>query len=72
MKYDFLHEAEEVYLESDAPRPCSVVHSILEQLGYTLHEDVYSLDRQWQSEAFVDVYVMVGESEVYEPSEASQ
>jgi hypothetical protein len=74
MKYDFLHEAEEVYLRSEARRPCSVVHSILEQLGYTLHEDVYSLDREgalppWQAEAFVDVYIMEGESEVYEPSE---
>jgi len=75
MDYDFLHEAEEVYLVSDVPRRCSIIHSILVQLGYTLHEDVYSLDRQghlppWQSEAFVDVYVMVGESEVFEPSEA--
>jgi hypothetical protein len=45
MKYDFLHEAEEVSLRSDAPRQCSEIDSILEQLGYTLHEDIYSLER---------------------------
>src|SRR5262245_28502431 len=75
MKYDFLHEAEEVYLVSDAPRPCSVIHSILEQLGYTLHEDVYSLERPgpvplWQSESFVHVDILSGASEVYQPWES--
>jgi hypothetical protein len=74
MKYDFLHEAEEVYLRSDAPGQCSVIHSILEQLGYTLHEDVYSLERPgpaplWQSESFVHVDILSGASEVYQPWE---
>jgi len=74
MKYDFLHEAEEVNLVSDAPRQCSVIHSILEQQGYTLHEDVYSLERRgpiplWQSESFVHVDILSGTSEVYQPWE---
>src|SRR5215471_413268 len=75
MDYDFLHEAEDVYLVSDVPRRCSVIHSILVQLGYTLHEDVYSLERPgptplWQSESFVHVDILSGPSEVYQPWEA--
>ena len=74
MDYDFLHEAEDVYLVSDVPRRCSVIHSILAQLGYTLHEDVYSLERPgptplWQSESFVHVDILSGPSEVYQPWE---
>jgi len=74
MNYDFLHEAEEVYLVSESPRQCSIIHSIPEQLGYTLHENVYSLERPepippWQSESFVLVDILSGASEVYQPWE---
>ena len=74
MDYNWLHEAEEVSLVSQSPRHFPEVGSILLNLGYTLHEDVFSLDRPgpippWQSESYVEVYILSGQSEVYEPSD---
>lgn len=76
MGHDYLHEAEEVLLRSDVDRPCEEVWRLLPQLGYTLHEDVFTLLREkntavprWQSDSVVTVQVLHQGDEIYDRQE---
>ncbi len=73
MKYDYLHESETVCLHANTPRPCNEVVSVLEELGFTLHEDIFTLDRAgsippWESSSWVHVDFFLGEKEIYDLS----
>lgn len=76
MEFDYLHEVEDVVLTSYAKRPCAALWNLFSEQGFTLYEDVFSLDRPrkpklplWQSEAFVDVDIFSDENPIYEPDE---
>jgi hypothetical protein len=76
MDFDYLHEVEDVILQSETKRPCAPLWKLLKAQGFTLYEDVFSLDRPkkpkfpiWQSEAFVDVEILNDETEVYDPED---
>lgn len=75
MTFDDLHEAEDVTFASDKKQACLSLWKILKTSGFTLHEDVFSLDRPkkpplpiWQSESFVEVSILNDNEEVYESS----
>ena len=75
MDFEYLHEVEDVILQSETKRPCAPLWNLLKAQGFTLYEDVFSLGRPkkpkfpiWQSEAFVDVEILNDETE-YEPED---
>lgn len=64
------HELEEVILESPSVRKVPELSKILRSLGFTLHEDVFSLDRSddvaaWQSDSIVEVQLVFNERETF-------
>jgi hypothetical protein len=74
MDFEYLHEVEDVLLTSNTKRSCAVLWTLFREQGFTLYEDVFSLDRPkkpklplWQSEAFVDVDIFNDETPIYEP-----
>jgi len=76
MEFDYLHEVEDVVLHAENKRPCAELWKMFKAQGFTLYEDVFSLDRPkkpkspiWQSETFVDVDVFNDKTPVYEPEE---
>ena len=70
-KYEYLHEVEDVWIVSEISKSCAELWSLLEDLGISLDEDVFTIDRfgklpLWQSRSVVVVRVLEGEQEVYE------
>jgi hypothetical protein len=70
-EYSYLHEAEDVWLRSDTVRWCTELWQALPELGFTLDEDVFTVDQAgkpplWQSPSIVSVHVMHGDREVYD------
>ena len=70
MDYDKLHEVEVVTLRSESPRPLSELLPIFTSQGFTLHDDVVSLDRgdqvpPWQHAAVVEVECQLQGQEVF-------
>jgi hypothetical protein len=58
--YHFLHEVEVVSFVASAPRRVSTIGKFLRQLGFSLHDDVFSFDRKgrippWQHSSIVEV-----------------
>ena len=58
--YDYLHEIEHVELRSAFRRPLSELLPLFKELGFTLHYDVLTLDREgtippWESSSIVSV-----------------
>ena len=69
--YEFLHEAEDVWLVSDHRRPAEEVWAVLKSCGFTLHDDVFELERSgrvpmWQSSSAASVSIFLGDTEVYD------
>lgn len=69
MNYDYLHESETVSLQTPSPRSCNELVPVLQTLGFTLHEDIFSLDRvgsipPWQSSSWVDVDLFLRGTEI--------
>ena len=70
MDYEKLHEVEVVTLRSESPRPLSELLPIFTSQGFTLHDDVVSLDRgdqvpPWQHAAVVEVECQLEGQEVF-------
>lgn len=68
--YEYLHEVEEVELQANPARPVHELLPMFRSLGFTLHDDVVSLDRRgrvppWQCDSIVEVEVRSGGEEVY-------
>jgi hypothetical protein len=69
MSYEYLHEVETVELRSSTLRTVSELLPVLERLGFTLHDDVVSLDRNgtippWQHSSIIEVEVLCNDHEV--------
>jgi hypothetical protein len=70
ISYEHLHEVEHVELLSPARRPVSELLPAFEGLGFTIHDDVVTLDRTgkippWQSSTIVAVHVQCDGEDVY-------
>src|SRR4051794_279088 len=70
MEYENLHEFETVELRSATMRATSELLPVFERLGFTLHDDVVSLDRKgvippWQHPSIVEVEILGGNQEVF-------
>lgn len=70
MNYDHLHEVEVVEFHATEPRPLSELLPLFKSLGFTLHDDVLSLDRSgkippWQHASTVEVEVLCNGVEVF-------
>ncbi|PQO30430.1 hypothetical protein DTL21_24050 [Bremerella cremea] len=70
MDYEYLHEIECVELRSVAKRPVTELLPEFRSLGFTLHDDVVSLDRKgkippWQHTSIVEVEVQCEGDEVF-------
>lgn len=70
MGYEYLHEVESVELRSASKRPLHELLPVFRSLGFTLHDDVVSLDRigkvpPWQHPSIVEVDVQCDEEEVF-------
>ena len=70
MNYDYLHETETVRFEADQPRSCRDLARILRRLGFTRHEDVFSLDRKgriepWEFSSWADVDMLLNGEETF-------
>ena len=68
--YEYLHEVECVELRSDAKRTVSELLQAFRSNGFTLHDDVVSLDRSgkippWQHTSVVEVEVQCEGEEVF-------
>ena len=64
-EYRYLHEVEDVWLQSDTVRWCKELWQVLPELGFTLDDDVFAVDQSgkpplWQSPSIVSVHVMRG------------
>ena len=71
MCYDYLHEVETVVFESESSRSVGELQPIFRALGFRLHEDVFSLDRDdtpppWQHGSIIEVEILSGDSEVFD------
>jgi hypothetical protein len=69
--YEYLHEAEDVWLVSGTLRWCAELWPILKDLRFSLDNDVFALDRPgkippWQSRSIVSVHILRGDKEVYD------
>jgi hypothetical protein len=70
MDYAHLHEIEVVKFRSPSPRPVAELLAVFASQGFTLHEDVVSLDRTgkfppWQHPSVVEVEVLHEGEEVF-------
>lgn len=72
MNFDDLHEVEEVILQAGSYRACKTLWPLLLELGYTLRDDIFSINRAkkpptpiWQTKTLVSVYIHFDDSEVY-------
>jgi hypothetical protein len=70
MDYTYLHELEVVKLRSRLPRPVEELLPVFTSQGFTLHDDVVSLDRTgklppWQHPSVVEVEVLHKGDEVF-------
>jgi hypothetical protein len=70
MAYEYLHEVEVVTLRSETPRPLSELLPVFTSQGFTLHDDVVSLDRgdtvpRWQHPSVVEVECQREDEEVF-------
>ncbi|MCW7537019.1 hypothetical protein OOT46_04015 [Aquabacterium sp. A7-Y] len=71
MEYDRLHEKEVVSFIAESPKPIATLRACLLQAGFTLHDDVFSLDRKgrvppWQHSAVAEVKVLNRGEEIFE------
>jgi len=69
--FNYLHEAEDVWLVSDTVRRCAELWPALSELGFELDEDVFTIDRSgkvplWQSRSIITVHVLRGDREIYD------
>ena len=69
--HEYLHEAEDVWLVSAALRWCAELWPVLKDVGLSLDDDVFALDRTgkipiWQSRSIASVYILRGDKEVYD------
>ena len=70
MNYDYLHEVESVELHSPIRRPLSELPRLFRPLGFVVHDDVLSLDRDdkvppWQHSSTVEIEVQRDSKEVF-------
>ncbi|QDU50174.1 hypothetical protein [Gimesia panareensis] len=70
INYEYLHELEAVELSSVTKRSVNELLPVFVSLGFTLHDDIVSLDRKdtvppWQHTSVVEVEVCCGEEEVF-------
>ena len=71
MSFELLHESESVYLVGNEQRKYTDLHNVLRCLGFSLHGDVFSLDRTdqippWQHDAIAEVHVLRYGVEIYD------
>lgn len=69
--FDYLHEAEDVWLISGEERCCGELWQVLMQLGFELDADVFTIDRlgklpTWQTRSIIAVHVFLDGQEVYD------
>ncbi|MBK7144307.1 MAG: hypothetical protein KBF48_14435 [Xanthomonadales bacterium] len=69
--FDYLHEAEDVWLISMEDRCCGELWQVLKRLGFEVDEDVFTIDRlgklpMWQTRSIVAVHVFLDDQEVYD------
>jgi hypothetical protein len=69
--YDYLHEAEDVWLVSPAVRWCAELWPVFKDVGFALDDDVFVLDRTgkiplWQTRSIASAYILRGDREVYD------
>ncbi len=62
MKYEHLYEVEHVEIHSQVARPVAELAPIFLKLGFTVHDDVVSLDRRgrippWQHSSLVEIVI---------------
>lgn len=76
MKFNYLHESEDVQLVSEQLRPSSELWELFVRYGFTLHGEVFSFDRPkktkispWQSKTIVAVYIFQADQDVYDSDE---
>lgn len=70
MTYEYLHELEQVEITTPNRRPLAELLPLFLQLGFTLHDDVVSLDRKgkippWQHSSIVEVETRCNGEEVF-------
>ena len=70
MDYSYLHEIERVEFRSVTPRSVVELVPVFKSCGFTLHDDVVSLDRKgrvppWQHSSVVEVEVQRNGEEVF-------
>lgn len=70
MNYEYLHEVEHVELPTPIKRPVAELLSVFKSLGFAIHDDVASLDRNekippWQHSSIVEVKVQRDGEEVF-------
>lgn len=75
MAYEYFHEVETIDLRHSQAQLTSDLLPVFRRRGFTLHEDVLSLDREgaippWQNSSIVDVEVVHNDQDVYDFEEA--
>ncbi len=70
MSFEYLHEVEVVSLYSNQKRPLKVLLSVFYEQGFTLDDDIVSLDRTdsvppWQHSSIVEVECQLHGEEVF-------
>jgi len=75
-KFDYLHEVEVASFTARSPRPLIELLGFFKSQGFTLHDDVVSLDRKgklppWQHSSIVEVQTELQGEEVFGFEEGS-
>ncbi len=74
MRYEHLYEVEQVEIHSQVARPVAELAPIFLKLGFTVHDDVVSLDRRgrippWQHSSVVEIEILLCGEEVFDFAE---
>ncbi len=70
MDFNYLHEVESIEFTAETSRPLAELPKLFTGLGFTIHDDVLSLDRRgrvppWQHPSIVEVEVRHNGEEVF-------
>ena len=76
MKYDYLHEYEDVFFRPASPSPCAKLWTLLKSAKCTLNDESFTFDREsrpklpeWQSETIFSVHIYSDGTEVFDANE---
>jgi hypothetical protein len=70
-RFDYLHEVETVTIQAEEPQSIAALLPLFKRLGFSLHDDVLSLDRSdrnppWQHSSIVEVELLHNGEEVFD------